>query len=75
MDHRITTKVDVGRYYPVRREALLAHATQVDPNEKFWFGLPDEAAAAAYPWEDYILARSLVDSTVPESDLLAGIDE
>ena len=73
-DHRITTKVDVGPYYHVRREALLAHATQVDPNEKFWFGLPDAAAAEAYPWEDYILARSLVYTSLPEDDLFAGID-
>jgi mycothiol S-conjugate amidase len=74
MDERITTKVDIGPYYPVRREALLAHATQVDPNTKFWFGLPDDAAAEANPWEDYILARSLVDTERPELDLLAGLD-
>ncbi|MEM9565875.1 MAG: mycothiol conjugate amidase Mca [Actinomycetota bacterium] len=72
-DHRVTTKVDIAPWYGVRRAALLAHATQVDPEEKFWFGLPDEAAAAAYPYEDYILARSLVDSDLPESDLFAGI--
>ncbi|MGF1599564.1 MAG: mycothiol conjugate amidase Mca [Acidimicrobiales bacterium] len=74
-DERITTRVDVARFYHVRREALLAHATQVDPNEKFWFGLPDEAAAEAYPWEDYILASSRVPSDLPEDDLLAGVNE
>jgi mycothiol S-conjugate amidase len=74
MDHRITTRIDVADSFGARRDALLAHATQVDPNEAFWFGLPDEAAAAAYPWEDYILARSRVASEVPESDLFAGID-
>jgi mycothiol S-conjugate amidase len=72
-DDRITTRVDIAPYYPVRRAALLAHATQVDPNEKFWFGLPDDAAADAYRWEDYILARSLVEAEVPEDDLLAGV--
>ncbi len=74
-DHRVTTRIDVADFYGVRREALLAHATQVDPEEKFWFGLPDDAAAAAYPYEDYILARSLVDADQPESDLFAGISE
>ncbi len=82
-DHRITTKIDIGAYYGVRREALLAHATQVDPEEKFWFGLPDDAAAEAYPYEDYILARSLVGGPVDgsadglplEDDLFAGVDE
>jgi mycothiol S-conjugate amidase len=72
-DDRITTKIDIGAYYSARRESLLAHATQVDPEEKFWFGLPDDAAAAAYPWEDYILAQSRVPSTVPETDLFAGV--
>ncbi len=75
-DDRITSKIDIGRYYSVRREALLAHATQVDPNEKCWFGLPDEAAADAYPWEDYILAHSRVPTgALPESDLFEGVPE
>jgi mycothiol S-conjugate amidase len=73
LDHRVTTKVEIGEYYGARREALLAHATQVDPEEKFWFGLPDDAAAEAYPYEDYILAKSLVDAPVPEDDLFAGL--
>lgn len=72
-DHRITTKIDVGAWYGVRSAALLAHATQVDPNERFWFGLPDDIAASAYPYEDYILARSEVPTEVPETDLFAGV--
>lgn len=72
-DHRVTTKVDIGAYYGARREALLAHATQVDPDEKFWFGLPDDAAAESYPFEDYILAKSMVETDVPEDDLFAGL--
>jgi len=73
-DERITTKIDITGFYHVRRDALLAHATQVDPNEGFWFGLPDTDAEEAYPWEDYILAQSLVDAPVPETDMFAGID-
>ena len=73
LDHRITTRIDVHDFYSVRREALLAHATQVDPTEAFWFGLPDEAAARAYRWDDYILAESRVPTDVPETDLFAGI--
>ncbi len=72
-DDRITTKVDVADYYWARREALLAHETQVDPNEKFWFGLPDAEAVDAYPYEDYILALTKVEVTPPESDLLEGL--
>lgn len=72
-DHRTTTRVDVGGFLHVRDAALLAHATQVDPNEKFWFGLPSEVVATVYPWDDYILARSLVDTELPEDDLFAGL--
>lgn len=72
-DHRITTKVDVEEFYQRRVDALLAHATQVDPASKFWFGLPAEEAAAAYPWDDYILAESRVDTDVPEDDLFRAL--
>ena len=78
-DDRITTKIDVTEHYGVRRAALLAHATQVDPEAKFWFGLPDDEAAAAYPWEDFILAWTLVGPELAEgefeTDLFAGITE
>jgi mycothiol S-conjugate amidase len=72
-DHRITTRIDVGHHDEARRAALLAHATQIDPESPFWFGLPAEVAREAYPYEDYVLARSLVDSEQPEDDLFAGI--
>lgn len=72
-DHRITSRVDVSRYYGSRTAALRAHATQIDPKSPFWFGLPDDVVAGLYPWEDYELARSRVDVPLPETDLFAGI--
>lgn len=75
-DHRITTKIDIREFFGVRRQALLAHATQIDPNERFWFGLPDETARDVYPWEDWVLASSRVGKPpegVLEDDLFAGI--
>jgi mycothiol S-conjugate amidase len=72
-DDRITTQVDIGEFYEVREKALLAHATQVDPASPFWFGLPTDVTRDLHPWDDYILARSLVDSEPPESDLFAGV--
>jgi mycothiol S-conjugate amidase len=72
-DHRITTQIEVGKYYRVRQEALLAHATQVDPTSKFWFGLPDDVASGIHPYDDYVLAHSHVESELPESDLFAGL--
>jgi len=75
LDHEITTRIDVSQYYDRRKRALLAHATQIDPEGGFWFALPDEVAAAVHPWEDYTLARSLVDSDRPEDDLFSGVRE
>lgn len=72
-DHRITTRVDVSEFADVRPRALRAHATQVDPTSKFWFGLPPEVARTVHPYDDYILARSLVSTDLPEDDLFAGI--
>jgi len=78
LDARITTRIEVRPEDDVRDAALLAHATQVDPASPFWFGLPPEAANT-YPYDDYILARSLVDGAaggpVPEDDLFAGLRE
>jgi mycothiol S-conjugate amidase len=74
-DERITTRVDISGLYERRKQALLAHATQIDPSSKFWFGLPDEVAATVYPQEDWVLARSLVETSLPETDLFAGIRE
>ena len=74
-DTIITTRVEITDYYDVRINALLAHETQVDPSSKFWFGLPADVARHVHPWDDYVLARSLVESTIPEDDLFAGVRE
>ena len=77
-DHRITTQVEIAEWHGVRAAALLAHATQVDPNEKFWFGLPEDETVAAYPYEDFILARSIVGKPADgelEDDIFAGIGD
>jgi mycothiol S-conjugate amidase len=72
-DERVTTSIDIGPWFDVRLEALLAHATQVDPESAFWFGLPREIARSVHPFEDYILAHSRVETQLPETDLFAGI--
>jgi len=72
-DHRITTKVDISGFMHVRPDALKAHRTQIDPESPFWFGLPPEVADRIHPWDDYELARSLVDAPTPEDDLFAGV--
>jgi mycothiol S-conjugate amidase len=70
----ITTRVPCGDDFGTRDQALKAHATQVDPNG-FWFSCPLEVQRSAWPTEDYHLARSVVDSELPEDDLFAGVRE
>jgi mycothiol S-conjugate amidase len=86
--HPITTRVRCGDYFELRDQALLAHATQVDPSGG-WFACPVEVQREAWPTEDYHLARSLaggsagdgaagdgpVGDTGTEDDLFAGIRE
>ncbi len=71
-----TSLIDVSDFMQQRRDALLAHRTQVDP-EGHWFRLPDDVVRQAFPWEEFTLARSLVDNGVGEGehedDLFAGI--
>ena len=69
----VTTRVGVTGYSDVRRAALLAHATQIDPRSPHWFGLPPEVEREIYAYDAYALARSLVDAPIPEDDLFAGI--
>jgi mycothiol S-conjugate amidase len=70
---RSTTHVEVADFLPLRSQALLAHATQVDPNGH-WFKVPDELVAEIHPYEDFTLARSLVESELPEASLFDGLE-
>lgn len=71
---RITTRVQCADYFEVRDAALKAHATQIDPTSR-WFAIPLELQREVWPTEDYELAHSLVDTTLPEDDLFAGVRE
>ena len=76
LDQGFTTYVDVGDFLANRRAALLAHRTQVDPTG-FWMRLPDDVVREVFPWEEFVLARTLVDNGVAdgdtEDDLFAGL--
>ncbi len=74
-DDRFTTFVDVGEWLHARRAGLLAHRTQVDP-DGHWMRLPDDAVRRVFPWDEYVLARSLVeplDDGEVEDDLFARL--
>ncbi|GAB3295306.1 mycothiol conjugate amidase Mca [Epidermidibacterium keratini] len=69
---RVTTRIECGEYFHVRDDALRAHATQVDPEGR-WFAASMDAQLSAWPTEDYELARSVIESEIPETDLFAGV--
>jgi mycothiol S-conjugate amidase len=72
---RLTTMVECADFFEARDEALKAHATQVDPDGR-WFQVSLEAQRRVWPTEDYQLARSLVPEAARgdyEDDLFAGM--
>ncbi|WP_020499301.1 mycothiol conjugate amidase Mca [Sciscionella marina] len=71
---RVTTQVECADYFEARSKALLAHETQIDPDSRF-FAVPDDLQREVWPTEEYELARSVVDTTLPEDDLFQGIEE
>ena len=62
-DESYTTTIDIAGFTQIRAEALKAHATQVDPTSKFWFGLPPEVMEGIHPTEEFYLARSRIGPT------------
>ncbi len=73
-ERQLTTRVPCADYFEIRDKALIAHATQIDPDGS-WFHVPMDLQKEVWPTEDFELAKSLVDTTLPESDLFAGIRE
>jgi mycothiol S-conjugate amidase len=71
-ERTLTTHVLCAEYFGVRDKALLAHATQIDPDGP-WFRVPLDVQQEIWPTEEFELAKSLVDTTLPEDDLFAGI--
>ena len=71
-DSRLTTFIECADYFDIRSQALLAHATQVDP-DGFWFMVPIDIQKQAWPTEDFQLAWSNVKTQIPENDLFAGL--
>jgi len=73
---RLTTRVPCGEQFETRDAALKAHATQVDPDGR-WFHLSTDTQRRVWPTEDYQLARSLVPDVRGddgyEDDLFAGL--
>ena len=71
---RVTTQVECAGYFQQRAEALTAHATQIDPAGAF-LASPVGDQQDVWPTEEFELAASRVETTLPETDLFAGIEE
>jgi mycothiol S-conjugate amidase len=74
-----TTQIPVGDFLEARDNALRAHASQVAPDSPFFFW-PNDVVRKAWPFEDFELVKSFVESASveserPEVDLFAGIED
>ncbi|MBD2758857.1 mycothiol conjugate amidase Mca [Yimella sp. cx-573] len=69
---RVTTRIECSDYFGHRERALLAHATQIDPDGSF-FALSAQEQAQLWPTEEFELALSYVTAPEGEDDLFAGL--
>jgi LmbE family N-acetylglucosaminyl deacetylase len=70
-EQRITTNIDIMPVLERKREALFAHASQIQDS---WFSkLPPEIATAAFGRESFVRAMDRTGAPVPEEDLFAGL--
>ncbi len=70
-EKRITTTVDVSAVAARKREALAAHASQLD--QSWWTRFPDDAFVEVFGHETFIRAEDRTGAPVPEDDLFAGL--
>lgn len=68
---RITTEIDIRPVLERKREALLAHASQITDS---WFSkIPPQVMEAAFGTESFTRVRGDSPQPVPETDLFAGL--
>ena len=70
--HPTTTQIPCGDFFETRDRALKSHRTQVDP-DGFFFAVDAPTQREIWPYEDYSLITSKVDTELPETDLFAGL--
>lgn len=68
---RITTEVDITSVLDRKRDALMAHASQITDS---WFSkIPPEIVRSAFGREWFIRVRNKTQAPAPETDLFAGL--
>jgi mycothiol S-conjugate amidase len=68
----VTTTIACADHFETRDRALMAHATQVDP-DGFWFQVPLEIQQRVWGVEEFEAAVSYVPVAEGEDDLFAGL--
>lgn len=73
-DEKITTRIDVREYLPVKMEALYCHQSQISPRS-FFRRLPDELRGEALGFEHFVCADGCGRTPRPagETDLFEGL--
>ena len=70
-ERRITTTIDIRPVLARKRDALFAHASQIQDS---WFSkIPQDIAEATFGRESFIRASDSTGAPVPEDDLFAGL--
>jgi LmbE family N-acetylglucosaminyl deacetylase len=70
-EERITTTIDINSVLGRKRDALLAHSSQISES---WFSkIPPQIAEQAFGRESFIRASDTTGAPVPEEDLFAGL--
>jgi LmbE family N-acetylglucosaminyl deacetylase len=70
-EQRITTTVDITPVIERKRDALMAHASQI---RESWFSkIPPEIATEVFGQESFIRASDTSGAAIPEDDLFAGL--
>jgi N-acetyl-1-D-myo-inositol-2-amino-2-deoxy-alpha-D-glucopyranoside deacetylase len=72
-DDQVTTWIDIGDVLDTKWAAIQKHVTQINMDFPFMkLGL--DGWREFWGRETYVLRDSMVDSTIPESDIFAGLD-
>ncbi len=69
-DERVTTEIDVSRYVAAKRNALMAHRTQMG-QDQFFMRIPESLFGEVFAGEAF--QRVVGPGPTPEYDLFAGI--
>jgi LmbE family N-acetylglucosaminyl deacetylase len=70
-ERRITTTIDITSVLEQKRDALMAHASQIEDS---WFAkIPPTVAASAFGHENFARVTDTTGAPIPETDLFAGL--